>query len=164
LASIPASESSLASFWTIGPNGPAFAVSAPAARLFSKAKEAQDRGDHSEALKLLRRVRGMKNAKQTLINKANYEISCIHRRNGRLKRAHDGYTKLLERSDLAAQLRLRTQFDRGTTNMGTGNFSGAIEDYTEVLLSSDTIPGRSTGMHCRDSDRDDLCLPNCEWA
>jgi tetratricopeptide (TPR) repeat protein len=124
-----------------------------AARLFTEAKKAQNRGRYLEALKLLRRVRRMKTSKPTLVDKANYEISSIHRRSGKLKRAYDGYTRLLERGDLAAQLRLKVQFDRGTTNMMTGDFVGAIEDYTEVLLSSDTIPPEAA-----------LALVNRGWA
>jgi tetratricopeptide (TPR) repeat protein len=111
-----------------------------AARLFARARRALDKRHASEALPLFRRVLTTAGVTQPLADKANYQIASIYRRSGKFEQARDRYTRLLERPDLAIQLRLNTHFDRGTAFMGLGDYQAAIEDLTEILLSSETFP------------------------
>jgi tetratricopeptide (TPR) repeat protein len=111
-----------------------------AAWLLQKAQARNEQGHVAEALSLFKRVKKARGAKRKHIDKADFEIACIHWHTGKVRKARELYTKLLERSGLGIQLWLNAHFYRGLTQLALGELRLAIEDYTAILLTSETCP------------------------
>jgi CHAT domain-containing protein/thioredoxin-like negative regulator of GroEL len=113
----------------------------PAARLLAKGLKAAEKGKSQKALSLFNQVRRARGVNAQFAAEAEYEIAEVYRESEQYLEAVAAYTKLLSRNSLWPTIWLNAHLDRGHAHVELKNFAAAIQDFTDVLLSSNAMAG-----------------------